>query len=645
MSQTSKSSSNITELKLSDIIKGQAICNIGTTGHVMHGKSTLVAKITGTKTQRHKDEQERNITINLGYANFKMFVDPENGKIYAFPSTTKDARTPEGAPLNLLYHLSFVDCPGHKAYMSTMISGSNIMDFAIVVVAANEHIPQPQTHDHLMALEYSGVQDKIYLLNKLDLLKKSEAQTAHVKLATYITENFGVPDPLVYPISAATGDNMSNLIQYLAGQVTKKIPKIISSSKEKLCMYIVRSYNVNRPNAALEELCGAVIGGSIQTGTITVNDQVEIRPGVIIMKGGKKVIQPLVCKVLSLQSDKNALNVAIPGGLVGVNLSLFAGLSNADRLKGQVVGHVGHMPEIYDQISGTYRMIDFSAVDSKTGTDGTVETNINIKDHPEFQVVINGIMNIKATVLELKPSKDKDKSTSSQSKTQAVSKGKIILKLATPAVLDLNATNKVAFMIRGILVASMNIKDGTCSLPIVYPEGTDFEWKAPKYEIVDDLVHTESSPETYDNLLSNISFRSAKIKTEKLTMPPVSVVNTCTYVASSDIDALINSMLFPEGQQLQGQIDIKHMLLINIAKDIPNSEPRFNSEGNLIISGRIKNVTFANFLTSLQNKIYQCPSCRGTRSTICKDKEFYSRTCHNCPSVTYLHNLDMSKLA
>ncbi len=629
-SAASTAPSNVKVLRLSDIIKGQAIFNVGTTGHVMHGKSTLVAKITGTRTQRHKDEQERNITINLGYANFKMFIDPLTGRIYAYPSTTKDARSPDGAPLDLLYHLSFVDCPGHKAYMSTMISGSNIMDFAIVVVASNEHIPQPQTHDHLMALEYSGVQDKIYLLNKLDLLKKSEAQAAHTKLAAYITANFGTPDPLIYPISAATGDNMSNLIHYLAGQVTSKIPKIISNSKGKLCMYIVRSYNVNRPNAGIEDLCGAVIGGSIQTGTISVGDQVEIRPGVLIMKDGKKVIQPLVCKVLSLQSDKNTLEVAIPGGLVGVNLSLFAGLSNADRLKGQVAGHVGHMPEIYDQISGSYRMISFLIA----GIEGA---SLDLKDHPEFQVVVNGIMNVRCTVTELKPAKGKSGGGVS-------SKGKIALKLATPVVLDLNGTNKVAFMIKGILVASMNIKEGSCSLPIAYPADTDFAWKAPQYEIIDDLKHIDSVPETYDDLLSNISFRSAKIKTEKYTLPPVSIVNTCTYVASSDIDALIDSMQFQEGRSLPGQIDIRHMLLINVAKEIPNSEPRYNSDGNMIISGRIKTATFATFLSNLQNKIYQCPSCRGTRSTVCKNTEFYLRTCHNCPSVTYLHNLDISKL-
>jgi hypothetical protein len=310
--------------------------------------------------------------------------------------------------------------------------------------------------------------------------------------------------------------------------------------------------------------------------------------------------------------------------LVGVNLSLFAGLSNADRLKGQVVGHYGNMPEIYDQISGSYKMIAFGA-----GAGAGAEGGIDLKDHAEFQVLINGIMNIKCSVTELK-----GKGT----------KGKITLKLATPTVMDLTLVNKVAFMIKGSLVASMSVKDGSCSLPIVYPDDVGTCWIAPQYEIIDDLQHIECVPESYDDLLSNVSFRSSKIKSEKLAMPSLSIVHTCTYVSAAEIDALIASMRFDEGAGLPGQIDIRQMFLQNITNELPKSAPRYNSDGNLIITGKIKTATFCTFLNNLQTKIYQCPSCRGTRSTVCKDKEFYSRTCHNCPSVTYLHNLDMSKL-
>lgn len=618
--------STISTIRLSEVIQNQSIYNVGTTGHVMHGKSTLVAKITGQKTQRHKEEQEKNITINLGYANFKVYIDKETGTVHAFPSDSKYATGPDGAQLELLYQISFVDCPGHKAYMSTMISGSNIMDSALVLVAANEQIPQPQTHDHIMALDYSGIEKKLFVLNKLDLLKEKDCGVVHERLTSYLKSTLGEAEQTIYPISAATGENVDSLVRYISGLVSARVPRIIESAKERLLMYIVRSYNVNRPNADIESLVGAVIGGTIHTGVLAVGDQVEIRPGVITMKGGKKVLQPLVARVQSMQSDKNKMQVAIPGGLIGVNLSLFAGLANSDRLKGQVLGHVGHMPDVYDALSGTYHMVDFDLTKSST---------VKLEDYPEIQVVVNGVMNVKATVVELKRSREGKEGSG---------KGKIKLKLSTPVVMSLEQNNRVAFMIQNTLVASMKVREGSCSLPIVYPEGVDRDWTPATYEIVDDLIPFQSEPEPYADLLSKISFRSSRVKQQTLVVPQLNIVNMSTCITKAELEKLVQSLCFSESAGISSCIDIAEAILLNAAKELPNSKPRRNEDGSTIMTGRIKARSFASFLRDFQQKLYQCPSCRGTRCTLSEDKACYQRHCHDCPAVTFLHSLEMSKL-
>ena len=110
-------------IKLSEVIKRQPIINIGTIGHVSHGKSTVVFALTGKKTQEHSAEQVRNITINLGYANTKIWYNKDSDE---FKTTNSDIELDDS--WQLLQHFSFVDCPGHNAYLSTMISGAGAMN-------------------------------------------------------------------------------------------------------------------------------------------------------------------------------------------------------------------------------------------------------------------------------------------------------------------------------------------------------------------------------------------------------------------------------------------------------------------------------------------------------------------------------------
>jgi translation initiation factor 2 subunit 3 len=141
---------------------------LGTIGHVAHGKSTVVKAISGVQTVRFKNELERNITIKLGYANAKIYCCPacERPSSYrAYGSSKEDAPPCErcGAAMNLVRHVSFVDCPGHDILMATMLNGAAVMDGALLLIASNESCPQPQTSEHLAAVEIMRLKDIIIL--------------------------------------------------------------------------------------------------------------------------------------------------------------------------------------------------------------------------------------------------------------------------------------------------------------------------------------------------------------------------------------------------------------------------------------------------------------------------------------------------
>lgn len=133
-----------------EVISRQATINIGTIGHVAHGKSTVVRAISGTNTIRTAAEKTRNITIKLGYANAKIYKcsQCEGARAYQSYSSnqaddTKCKHEDCGGDMQLLRHVSFVDCPGHDLLMATMLTGASVMDAAFLLIAGNEPCPQP----------------------------------------------------------------------------------------------------------------------------------------------------------------------------------------------------------------------------------------------------------------------------------------------------------------------------------------------------------------------------------------------------------------------------------------------------------------------------------------------------------------------
>jgi translation initiation factor 2 subunit 3 len=609
----------IQTIRLSEVIEKQAVLNIGTAGHVAHGKSTLVKKLTGVATQRFKSEKERNITIRLGYADAKIYKNAITGDI-----ETNVVSLTKKIPI---HHVSFVDCPGHELYMATMVSGSQVMDYCVVVVAANEVIPQPQTFEHLMALDYSGIpQTKmIYLVNKLDLLKPKRAEEVIKELREFLTREFPYTeqDPsghIIYPISAATGDNVNHVLRHIVSLPVS--PKLVNRPAR---MFIVRSYNANKPSTPIEEMIGGIAGGSIVQGVLSVGDKVEIRPGVINMVNGKRVIQPLIATVETLRSDTDELQVAVPGGLIGVGLSIYAGLTNDDRLKGQILGHIGTLPEMFDVIEGRYRLIKDRALPDVNG---------------RVNVIVNGVMNVEATVNKIKPSKKEGR-------------GDIQLTLSSPVVIDLDdsddeegCTARLAIMFDNKLIAALTVKRATLSLPIHYPEDADLSWKPKTYEIVNDVTQPMKTPEKPDikTLLSGIRYTKGQCKREPIPVPNITIINTCSYIHEKEFNQMLTAITH-EDLTIRNKVDMKQVLIDNIAIQLANSSPRFNGEGNLTMSGRFKQSKIRQFLKDFDNKIMTCPSCTSTASVIYRDRSgVITRRCTVCNIDTFLTSLNMSQL-
>ncbi|XP_059859176.1 eukaryotic translation initiation factor 2 subunit 3-like isoform X5 [Delphinus delphis] len=300
-----------------EVISRQATINIGTIGHVAHGKSTVVKAISGVHTVRFKNELERNITIKLGYANAKIYKLDDGScprpECYRSCGSSTPDEFPTDIPgtkgnFKLVRHVSFVDCPGHDILMATMLNGAAVMDAALLLIAGNESCPQPQTSEHLAAIEIMKLKHILILQNKIDLVKESQAKEQYEQILAFVQ--------------------------------------------------VIRSFDVNKPGCEVDDLKGGVAGGSILKGVLKVGQEIEVRPGIVSKDSeGKLMCKPIFSKIVSLFAEHNDLQYAAPGGLIGVGTKIDPTLCRADRMVGQVLGAVGALPEIFTELEISYFLL------------------------------------------------------------------------------------------------------------------------------------------------------------------------------------------------------------------------------------------------------------------------------------------------
>ncbi len=314
----------------------QPCVNIGTAGHVDHGKTTLIQAFTGVWTSVHSQELRRGITIRVGYSDAAFYKCKECEPPVGYSTTPKCPNCKKESELSRV--VSFVDSPGHESLMANMLSGSALMDGAMLVIAANEKVPKPQTKEHLLALETLKIKQIVLVQNKIDLISYKEAMSNHNEITKFVKGTNAAKSPII-PVSAQSGLNIDALI----GAIEETIETPQRDESKNAVMHVLRSFDVNKPGAKIKDIKGGVIGGSLTQGSLKVGEQIEIKPGVINEK--KKSYEPISTEIVSLGTGAGLVDSVKPGGLVAIGTKLDPSMTRSDSFIGSIIGKPGTLPE------------------------------------------------------------------------------------------------------------------------------------------------------------------------------------------------------------------------------------------------------------------------------------------------------------
>jgi len=268
----------------------RALHVIGTAGHVDHGKSTLVKALTGIDPDRLAEEKAREMTIDLGFA-WLTIGDQEIG---------------------------IVDVPGHRDFIENMLAGVGSIDLALLVIAADEGV-MPQTTEHLAILDLLQVEDGIIVLTKTDLIDDPDWLELVTLDVSDAVSGTALQEAPILPVSAYTGEGLAELKAALEQKLGDK----------------GRHPDNGRPRLAVDRVFtlsgfGTVVTGTLDGGSLSLGDQVEIIPG------NKRA------RVRGLQTHKRKLDTAYPGSRVAINLT---GVDRDDLQRGQVIARPGSISD------------------------------------------------------------------------------------------------------------------------------------------------------------------------------------------------------------------------------------------------------------------------------------------------------------
>jgi translation initiation factor 2 subunit 3 len=365
----------------------QPSINIGTSGHVDHGKTTLIEAITGIWTSAHSEELRRGITIKVGYADaaFYKCQDCPPPVCYSTQPTCANC----GGKSELIRVVSFVDSPGHESLMANMLSGAALMDGSILVVAANEKVPQPQTREHLLALQVLGIQQIVIVQNKVDLTEYEKARDNYEEIKNFVKGSIAEQAPVI-PVSAQHKLNIDALIEAIENTI--KTP--LRTNNAPAIMHVLRSFDINKPGIPIKQVKGGAIGGGLVQGEFQIGDEIEIRPGFLEEKKSK--YEPINSTIATLGTGAGLVERVRPGGLVAIGTKLDPTFIKSDSLIGSVVGKPNTLPKdveditvevhLFDTAVGTQDMVKVEPVKVKEslrlniGTAATVGTVTNSKD-------------------------------------------------------------------------------------------------------------------------------------------------------------------------------------------------------------------------------------------------------------------------
>jgi selenocysteine-specific elongation factor len=260
---------------------------IGTAGHVDHGKSTLVEALTGTHPDRLKEEREREMTIDLGFA----WVTLPNGE-----------------------EVGIVDVPGHRDFIENMLSGIGGIDAALFVVAADESV-MPQTREHLAILDILQIQGGVVALTKVDLMDDEDWLDLVEEDLRQILSGTVLEKAPILRVSAKSGAGIPELLDSLQDCLAERPPRP----------------DLGRPRLPIDRVFTMPGFGTVVTGTLT-DGRLQIGEDLVLLPSNLKG------RVRGLQTHKRKEEVAVPGSRTAVNIS---GVNAELVNRGEVAAHPG----------------------------------------------------------------------------------------------------------------------------------------------------------------------------------------------------------------------------------------------------------------------------------------------------------------
>lgn len=305
--------------------------------------------ITGVWTSAHSEELKRGITIRVGYADAAFYKCPSCEPPVSYSTSPKCPNC--GGASELSRVVSFVDSPGHESLMANMLSGAAVMDGGILVIAANEPVPKPQTREHFLALQTLGIKNLVVAQNKADVVPYEAAMENYKEIKKFLKGTSSEKSPII-PISAQHKLNIDALIQ----SIEENIPVPERQFGADPVMHVLRSFDVNKPGAEVEKIRGGVLGGTLIQGEFKVGDEIEIRPGIHDDK--KDRYEHIVTEIASLGTGAGIVDSIKPGGLVAIGTKLDPFYVKSDSLIGSIIGKPDSLPEEREDVTIETQLFD-----------------------------------------------------------------------------------------------------------------------------------------------------------------------------------------------------------------------------------------------------------------------------------------------
>ncbi len=325
----------------------QSEMNIGTLGHIDHGKTSLVKSLTNIWTDRHSESIKRNMTIKLGYADaiIRKCDSCKGAEAYTIGERCERC----GSEAKPVLRFSILDAPGHETLMATAISGANIINGILFIIAANEPCPMQQTREHLMIINLLGLKNAIIVQTKVDLVGRDKAIEHYKQIKAFIKGSVIENAPII-PAVPNKNVNINVILETISKLERPKFDK-----EADPLMYIARSFDVNKPGSDISKLKGGVVGGTIIRGVLKKGDTISILPGANLQKKGKhESYSEVVTTISGISSGTEELDEAHPGGLIGISTEVDPALTKADAFVGMVLGYKGKLPLVVTEIDALY---------------------------------------------------------------------------------------------------------------------------------------------------------------------------------------------------------------------------------------------------------------------------------------------------